>query len=213
MDLAHPARALAPTLDMVILEVLSRTTAALPLSQIHRQSGVGSVSGHLKALTRLVNSGVVLSVSGGYCLNRDHVAAPAVAALSQLRSELLRRIRDHAGSWYPKPAFVGVFGSLARREGDSISDIDILVVRRHGAGTDADQTGELATAIRGWSGNEAHVVDLTPEDLVRMAAADEPILASWQAEVVPLIGQLRIPAPARSPADHVPSSGQARGSR
>jgi predicted nucleotidyltransferase len=193
MDLAHPGRALAPTLDVIVLEVLARTTTPLPLSQIHRLAGTGSVSGHLKALTRLRESGLVLSPPGGYSLNREHVATPAVEAMATMRSELLDRIRKHVRAWRPAPAVVGVFGSFARRDGDTSSDIDILVVRDFPPEPAAREAGDLAAAVRRWSGNEAHIVDITKDDLVRLAAANEPILASWQAELIPLIGALSIP--------------------
>jgi predicted nucleotidyltransferase len=212
MDIAHPGHAIAPTLDVIVLEVLARTKAPMPLAQIHRLAGTGSVSGHLKALTRLVDSGVVLSQPGGYVLNREHVAAPAVEALAAIRSELLDRIRNQAGTWRPVPVLVGVFGSFARRMGDANSDIDVLVVRHAAEEHAADQAGELAAAILRWSGNDAHVVDVTIDDLTRMAAADEPILGSWRADLVPLIGRFPVlMTGVGSPADRHPEASTERG--
>jgi predicted nucleotidyltransferase len=203
VDLTHPARALAPTLDVIIIEVLARTTSPLPLSQIHRLAGAGSLSGHLKALTRLVDNGLVLTEPGGYRLNREHVAAPAAEAIAVMRTTLLERIRDHVSTWRPSPVVVGIFGSLARREGDTHSDIDVLVVRHTASEHAADQAGELAEAIRRWSGNDTHVVDITSEDLARLADADEPILASWRSDLIPLLGALTIPKqPTNSPPEH-----------
>jgi len=194
MDVAHPARSVAPTLDMVVLEVLSRTTAALTLAQIHRLAGTGSVSGLLKALARLVESGLVLVQPGGYGLNREHVAAAAVEALAAMRSELIERIRSQVAAWRPAPLFVGIFGSFARRDGDAKSDIDLLVLWRAPGEHPAHQAGELAGAIRRWSGNEAHVVEVTPDDLTRMAVDSEPILDSWRADLIPVFGRLHLPA-------------------
>ena len=182
------------------------------MPQIHRLAGTGSVGGHLKALTRLVGTGVVLAQPGGYGLNREHVAAVAVNALAGMRSELLDRIRTQARSWRPEPVVVGVFGSFARREGDASSDIDVLVVRDALPEPATHQGGELAAAIRRWSGNDAHVVEITTTDLARMAVAGEPILDSWQADLISLIGQFRIPRLAdASPAARHPSVPQDHG--
>ena len=62
-------------------------------------------------------------------LNREHVAAPVADALGGLRLELWKRLRTTLGGWNPKPVYGCVFGSAARGDGGTRSDIDVLLVR------------------------------------------------------------------------------------
>jgi len=61
-------------------------------------------------------------------LNRDHLAAPVAVTLSGLRLELWKRLRSTLSAWNPKPVYACVFGSAARGDGDSRSDIDLRLV-------------------------------------------------------------------------------------
>ncbi len=80
--------------------------------------------------------------AGGYLLNRDHLAAPAVLVLAGMRSELLRRIGEFTDQWEVAPLLLGTFGSFARRDGDADSDIDFLLVAK--AKNSDEQAGNLA---------------------------------------------------------------------
>lgn len=62
-------------------------------------------------------------------LNRDHVAAPIAQKLADLRLDLWKRFRAEFSTWKPRPVHSCVFGSAARGDGDSESDIDLLLVR------------------------------------------------------------------------------------
>ena len=85
------------------------------------------------ALRRLSEEGVVHAVEAGnaylYTLNRDHLAAPALELLADVRAELERRLDDEIADWEIAPAHVSIFGSAARGDGDMSSDIDLFVVR------------------------------------------------------------------------------------
>jgi predicted nucleotidyltransferase len=186
MKTSHPISCVIPSVDGLALEVLAGTTAPMPLVTVHALARDASVSGVRKALLRLVHTGVVYEVAGGFILNRDHLAAPAVAALANMRSALFERIRALTADWSPAPSLVGMFGSAARREGDNESDIDLLVV------TDApdapSQTASLAGAVERWTGNSCHVIALTPTDVRRMRRQREPILSAWTTDLIVLRG-------------------------
>ncbi|MCC5952257.1 MAG: nucleotidyltransferase domain-containing protein [Acidimicrobiia bacterium] len=138
-------------------------------------------------LLRLVDEGLVLEVPGGYLLNRDHVAAPAVELLASLHGELVSRIRGAVEEWSIPPSLVGLFGSAARRDGDANSDIDVLVVSDD---PDLDdRVDELAARIRRWTGNRAQVVGRTPTEIIRLRRAEEPILAEWRRDLVVIAGE------------------------
>jgi predicted nucleotidyltransferase len=186
MKTSHPINSVIPTVDGLVLEVLAGTTGPLNLVSIQSLARDASVSGVRKALLRLVSTGVVEQVPGGYALNRDHLAAPAVLALAGLRSELMARIARATSTWEPQPALVGIFGSAARREGDDDSDIDILVVTEGSTGP--DQAGGLAQQVQRWTGNPCHIVTASKKDLRRLRRQREPILSSWDRDLVVIAG-------------------------
>jgi predicted nucleotidyltransferase len=190
-----------PSLDGRVLQALAGSTAPLPLTHVHRLSASGSLSGVRKVLVRLVGTGLVETVPGGYLLNREHVAAPAVELLAGLRREVLRRLTDRVGLMDPPPLLAGVFGSFARGDGDGDSDIDVLLVVPSQARPLAAETPihdpavDVATAVRTWTGNTCHVVVVTPADLERMRSHDEPVLVSWNEDLIALAGDRRVLAP------------------
>jgi predicted nucleotidyltransferase len=189
MDVAAPIRSVVPSLDGPVLAVLASTTAPLALADVHRRAG-GSKSGIRQVLRRLVGEGIVHDVPGGYLLNRDHVAAAAVELLANLHGELVDRIRSEVERWPEAVDLVGLFGSAARRDGDSTSDIDVLVVSK--ADHLADLVDHLTERIQAWTGNPAQVLGLTPAHLRRLRRAKEPITAAWDRELVVICGDRRI---------------------
>src|SRR5674476_439999 len=131
MDLAMPLAVVTPTLDAAVLHALAATTARASGGQVHRMAGTGSPDGVRRVLTRLVAQGIVLADQHPnatfYLLNRDHVAADAIVALTRLRTTIIDRITDALSSWSPEPVHASLFGSFARGEATTTSDIDILV--------------------------------------------------------------------------------------
>ncbi len=182
-----PFRSVLPSLDGPVLAVLSGTTAPLSLAEVHRRAGEGSKSGIRRVLLRLVGEGLVHEVPGGYLLNRDHLAAPAVELLTNLHGELTARMRGEIEGWTARPRLVGLFGSAARRDGDASSDIDVLVISDD-AGEDVERLGER---IEAWTGNTVQVISLTPADIRRLRKAKEPIVAVWERELVVVSGDRR----------------------
>jgi predicted nucleotidyltransferase len=177
MDVGNPISSVIPSLDGAVLGALAGTTAPMNLSRVHEVGGRGSLSGVRRVLVRLVGTGVVLEIPGGYVLNRD---------LASLWGEVFDRIRSHVGEWPELPRLVGVFGSAARRDGGEDSDIDVLVVSD--AVDAAERAAELAGRIERWTGNPTHVVTVGSKDLRRMRRAREPILAAWDQDLVVIVG-------------------------
>jgi predicted nucleotidyltransferase len=186
MDVSSPISSVIPSLDGGVLGVLAGTTSPLNLSSVHRLTGRGSLSGIRSVLVRLVSTGVVLDVPGGYVLNRDHVAAQAVESLAQLWTEVFDRIRHHVATWHDAPRLVGIYGSAARRDGGEWSDIDLLIVSNDA--TAPDEAAGLAAQVERWTGNVARVVTLESKDLRRMRRAREPILTEWDRDLVVIVG-------------------------
>ena len=197
MDVAHPIRAVIPTLDGPILEVLARTTRPLTGREVHRLSGVGSQSGTRLALERLVDQGVVFAEPRGravfYSANREHLAWPAVEDLALLRRALIQRLQDDLRTWSPGPLHASLFGSAARGDGDAHSDIDILLIRPSDVGEDdspwADQVDLLRERVRAWTGNNCQPFQVDLERLAEHARAGDPLLAAWRRDALKIAGE------------------------
>lgn len=196
MDIAHPYKSVSPTLDGEVLQVLARTTGVLTGREVAALTGRRSHSGVLDALNRLTEHGLVNRVELNraylFTLNREHLAAPAVQLLMEMRAELLRRIRGALDSWKIAPANVSMFGSAARGDGGTASDIDLLVIRPRGVEDDnttwRTQVADLKDQIRRWTGNYAQIVELTDEEFDRLRADDREIVTALRSDALVLHG-------------------------
>ena len=162
MRLQNPFAAVSTTgLDSQVLMVLVRTEQYLSIHQIHQLlPEEGSPQGVRKSVVRLVQQGAVLErVTGrsySYALNRDHLLADAVLQIANAKSELFSRMAQLISEWRIQPLTVKVFGSAARNEMRTDSDIDLLVVMSDSATEEAveDSVRRLADQVALWTGND-----------------------------------------------------------
>jgi predicted nucleotidyltransferase len=186
MDVSLPIRTVIPSLDGPVLQTLAVSTVPTSLTRVHQRAGTGSLSGIRKVLKRLVEHGLVREVPGGYVLNRDHVAAPAVLLLAQLHGEAASRITEWLRDRPEDVLAAGLFGSVARRDGGTTSDVDIVVVTASPA--DPELADDLADAIERWTGNRGQVVLLTREEAEQLRDQRRSIVASWHSDLQMLLG-------------------------
>jgi predicted nucleotidyltransferase len=188
MDLAHPLSAISPSLEGEVLQVLARNSAGMTGRQIALLTGRRSHSGVIEALNRLTEQGVVSAVelnrASLYSLNRAHLTADAVIALSSLRAELIARIRRRISEWDRAPLHASLFGSIARGDGGTSSDIDLFVVRPSPTADDdpiwRGQLDALRTDIESWTGNRAAFTEVS-----------EPEVSAWVADAPPIVSEIR----------------------
>lgn len=196
LDFAHPIRTIIPTLDGPVLEVLARTTRPLTGREVHRLAQTGSANGVRLALTRLTEQGIVFaeqrSTAVFYAANRDHLAWPAVDILTSLRRTLLERIAAELDSWQPSPIHASLFGSAARADGGTASDIDLLLIRPDDIAEDdppwAEQVDRLRDRVRAWTGNRCHAFELDRRRLAEHVQAKDPLVEAWLRDAIPLSG-------------------------
>lgn len=196
MDLSRPYTAVCPTLDSGVLSVLAGTTRPLTGREVARLVGRPSHSGVADVLNRLADHGLVDREEAGraylFTLNREHLAAPAVEVLAHLRSELLSRLRFAVDSWEIAPIHVSLFGSAARGEGDTDSDIDLFVVRPESVDSENPgwraQLDLLSRRVLRWTGNQAGIAEIGETDVSRLRQDEPPILEELRADAIVIAG-------------------------
>lgn len=196
MDVSKPFQALLPTVDSAVLSVLAGSTRPRTGREIARLA-TRSHPAVQKVLDRLTEHGLVEQRPAGrsfvYTLNRDHLAAPAVEALADMRAGLFGRLRVAVGDWAVQPLHASVFGSTARGDGDAESDIDLFVVRPDNVSPEnptwRQQLEDLGDAVKRWSGNHAGISEVDAADVARLVAENPPIVSDLRADAVELAGE------------------------
>lgn len=208
MDLSHPIADVVPSAHGPVLAVLASTSTPLTgraIAELTRPRV--SQPRVARILNELAEAGLVDRTPAGaaslFVLNREHIAAGPVEALVALRQQLWTRIAEHAGDWAKPPDGVVVFGSAARADGGTNSDIDLLVIRPASAGVDdpdwhANLT-DLAVRVTRWTGNPCEILDRSGEDLDVMAEAGERLLGEIRRDGRAIVGSLSLVPAAKAP--------------
>jgi Nucleotidyltransferase domain len=197
VDVAHPISAVSPSLEGEVLQTLAGTSMAMTGRQVAVLTGRRSHSGVLDALNRLTQQGLVdrveLNRASLFSLNRDHLAASAVIELAGLRTELFERIRAEIATWEPMPIHASLFGSTARGDGDTRSDIDLFVVRPADILDDDGcwraQLEGLAARIERWTGNRASISEVAEPEISRLSSDPPPIVEQLRSDAIVLAGR------------------------
>jgi predicted nucleotidyltransferase len=195
MDVARPYSALTTGIAIDILVALAGTTRPLTGRRVAELVG-HSQRGVLTALDRFVEHGLVLRTTAGRALmhelNRDHLAAPAVEVLAGMRTELLNRLRDAFARWEVAPVHASIFGSTARGDGDTSSDIDLFVVRPASVDEETaawrSQVERLIDDVRGWTGNHAAVIEQDEAEVARLRRSKHRVLKDLHRDGIDLAG-------------------------
>lgn len=193
---AQPERVFGDDLATVVLRAL--WTAGRPMTgrQVANVAGA-SVRGVRNALERLARQGIVTQTTVGASyqndLNRDHLLFPALDAAFRLVdpwSAFVHRLAHlvDGRTSEPERVSVAVFGSMARREATLDSDVDLLVVVPVVDDSTEDLRSDLTRGVRAWTGQPAGIYLTTPQGLAEAVAADDPIIESFRADAVTLIG-------------------------
>jgi predicted nucleotidyltransferase len=196
MDVSKPFTAISSSVDADVLVVLAGSTKPRSGRELARRAG-RSNTGVQHVLDRLVEHGLVYREEVGrtflYELNRDHLLAPTVEQMAGARTELIRRLRKVIGVWEPAPVHASLFGSAARGDGDTSSDIDLLIVRPADLdpedATWREQLDELADSVRRWTGNNAGIAEVSEGELPRLRKNRPPVVEEVSEDAVDLAGE------------------------
>lgn len=198
MDLSHPIESVIPSAHGPVLAVLASTEAPLT------GRGVAAlVDGRVSArrvadvLHELADAGLVLQARAGvahqYRLNRAHLAAPAIVALTGLRTAMIDAIKAEVGAWSSPAVAVWLFGSVARGMAGPKSDVDLLAVRpasvSDGDAVWVEQVSRLERDVQSWTGNAATVVEYGEDELDAMVEARDPFVDELRADAITIAGE------------------------
>ena len=194
--MGRPAGLVLPAGTEAVLRALAGTDVALGVREIARVAGV-SANRASQVLSDLIEHGVATAEEHGavrLCrLNRAHLAVEPLLGLVGLRSRLFEFLRDELAAWERRAVHASLFGSAARGDGDTSSDLDLLVIRPSGKEKDDGiwerQLYESGERIVAATGNRAAWFATTPADLGRAVDAAEPIVAEWRRDGVHLAGR------------------------
>lgn len=196
MDLSRPWAPIHSQIDMEVVLVLRGTTRPLTGREVARLVRTGSQPTVNAALRRLAEEGIVRAEEAGnaylHTLNRDHLAAPALELLADIRAELERRLRAEIAEWEVAPAHASIFGSAARGDGDTRSDIDVFVVRPAHVPEDDPrwraQLERLSDRVYAWTGNHIGLSEVSAADLRRLRRERPPAVEQLRRDAITLAG-------------------------
>ncbi len=202
MLLERPLATVTPSVDGDVLAVLAAAEAAFTPAEVQRLMGRHSVPGARKALNRLVEQGVVEVDKAGnaymYRLNREHLAAPAIIELANLRAALIDRIRATVDAWQVPAVLVMLFGSVATRTMRPDSDIDIFVVGGALGVRDEmwrTQIADLQRNVTKWTGNDTRVLEYSVADL---GYGHDRVIDDIRRDGIRIVGDEALLRPSRS---------------
>lgn len=197
MNLSAPHLAVLSPAEGGVLTVLAGTDRPLSGREVARIGGQPR-STVARVLRRLAEHGVVHAHEAGagaallYVLNREHLAAEPLKALVTLRQRLVERIEADLATWAMAPHHASLFGSAARGDGDTRSDLDLFFVRPAGVTAEdprwRGQLDRFAACVERWTGNRASLADVSLADVARLAVQRPPVVEKLTRDAVTLLG-------------------------
>lgn len=191
MDLGAPVRDVAPAVRGALLQALTRLEQ--PVTRRQLASAAGVAPGNASAvIEELIRAGLVSETAAGrssmVALNRAHLAAGPVLALAGLRGELIRRLRGRLSAW---PDLLGawLFGSVARGDADSDSDIDLLIIADDlRAPALHERLAKLHADVRTWTGNDLQLVEHSSASWRKLVRSKNPLVEQVRLDGIALTG-------------------------
>lgn len=195
VDFAQPVQAIIPGAYGRILSVMAETTAELNLRTIARLSGV-SLAHASRVLPALVELGVInrreAPPSALFRFVSEHVASQAITVLVRARQTVLDEFGSSAATLYPAPMSMVIFGSFARGDAHSQSDIDVVVVRPRAV---AEEDETWRRGLDDWrfnahrlAGNRIELLEVDEADLARLLRKRSALWTDVQRDGVVVFG-------------------------
>ncbi|WP_022887918.1 nucleotidyltransferase domain-containing protein [Agromyces italicus] len=199
MHLGHPAYDVLGESDARVLRQLDVLGDGASGRRIQQLSGVASLRTVQRILERLESVGLVdvqpIGRANRYSLNRSHILWQPISLLldgsARAQTEIARIIEDVYGEHIRHAV---LYGSFARADAGSDSDIDVLIVWADEVDLDCrlEMVGEAALRVERATGNRAQFLSVDSSELAALIDAEEPLIASIRDEGIALTGSTDI---------------------
>jgi predicted nucleotidyltransferase len=193
MRLASPASALLGENDTSLLLELYRRAEPLSGRQLAANAGV-PLSTAQRTLARYADAGIVRATPAAhatlYELNRGHVLADAIfellAAPAKVSESIGEIVRRRAGD----TVTTALFGSAARGDDTSESDLDILLVTPDNfPASEIDELRqEIETRVESLLGRQAQVLDFDRNQFAHMVETHDPLIDALERDADTIVG-------------------------
>jgi len=164
VEFSSPLATVTPTVDGDVLMILSGSDGWFTTTLLQEQIPTRSIPGIRNVLIRLGEQGIVQSMIVGrvhqYRLNRQHIAAESIIALSRLQDAFVSRAAAAMGAWHQPPLFAALCAPV-----NSVLRIVAITPRRVDGATWLDQVREFEAAARLWTGNDIVVIAVDEDDV------------------------------------------------
>lgn len=191
VNVGMPLDDVAPGAHGRLLAALLRFERPASIRELAATAGIdGRHAGRI--VDQLLVSGVVTGSRAGaarmIAVNRDHLMYEPLAALAATRQRLVSRLRatleptdEVAGAW--------LFGSAARGDGDTGSDIDILAI----AAVELDHprwdevVSSLSDHVRRWTGNDVQLTEHSRSSFAALLKGRNRLVTEIRRDGIPLV--------------------------
>src|SRR5215469_1422726 len=173
-----------------LLATIVQIEAPMTVRALARHAGVAPQTA-LTVINDLADAGIVSAEAAGRAqmvsLNREHLLAEPLIALSRTRARLIDKLRNELAGWSGL-AGAWLFGSAARGSGDRRSDIDVLLVADESTQTTqwSGSTARLVDYVLRWTGNQAQLIEHSRMSFTELVRDENRLVTAIRQEGVAL---------------------------
>lgn len=182
-DIIHGPRA-------QLLATIVQLEAPMTVRALARHAGVAPQTA-LTVINDLADAGIVSAEAAGRAqmvsLNREHLLAEPLIALSRTRARLIEKLRSELAGW-SELAGAWLFGSAARSTGDRRSDIDVLLVAEESTQTTqwSRSSAQLIDDVLRWTGNQAQLIEHSRISFAELVRDENRLVTAIREEGIAL---------------------------
>ncbi|MDO7883475.1 nucleotidyltransferase domain-containing protein [Salinibacterium soli] len=195
MELSRVGADLLGQTEAALLSALARLSDPVTGRRLAALAGQASPATVHRLLSKFERAGLVLVQKHPhahlYRLNREHLywqpIEDILAAPAQLEQAIVERVHEELGD----RARVALFGSVARGEATSQSDVDVLVVPPGDVSVERREVAArgIEDLILAMTGNPGQVVHLNDDEIAELDRHHSPLVRSIRASSRPIDGR------------------------